>query len=902
LKNKYEIILLGPDEIVEELIQGKILCSLEKAIDVSASIKQNLKLCPYVDLIAHKDGWIWAIYYSAMPEQGATHFALVHADGNLLFKTIISDFRSHSMFSKLSYLNPPLKAKDNIKEARTAYYKYLENELGEIQFESMPTDKDAGAVKVNLENIFVPLSFEHTDEEELTDIRKVLEKSRKAAILAKPGGGKSTLIRRIALAYAYPERRLKVDDGLPDCNWFPIYIRCRDLGDNATKSIMEIISLVVTRAEIPKYGDGFNALTEMALQEGTALLLVDGLDEISNEKYRVCFADQLRTFVATYPNVHLIITSRVAGFRAVAGTLASYCEQYSIADFSEEQISSLSMKWHKAVMGDSGNPEEESDKVCNIIFSDRRILALAENPLLLTTLLFVKRWIGYLPTKKCQLYDEMIKLLLVTWNAVAHEKLDIEETEPQLAYIAYSMTLKGIQKITKDDLVFRINEVRKLLPELLSYTKVSAPTFINQVEERSSLLIQIGLEKNESGVLVHTYEFSHLSFQEYLTAKFIAEGWVNDLPIDVLKPHINKEHWKEVIPLTAVLMRRNAKEVVEYLLELSEKLICESSLDKPRNNKQLAPFHLANCIASEVSMNPELLEKAVIAITKCRDMIDEQRFGENSLGFFDILEIIIKSKYGDVFRETIENTIINGAYQNYLPEFVDTLADIQESLNKNKFNLTDILHLLEGDNLIDQVAGNFQMRLFSFENEQKFFISLKSEDNKNIERIFNIILKQLKTDDEVLIYSATWCIALSGYERSNIIPEAIVPLFARRLIELWINNSYLGELKEDISWGLFCIFAPCLQKNDFQDIEGLEITVKKNLESSENDYDFRAALNIAVLMEYLSKEEVYELLTRNRERIRYYSFKYLKSQDIDVDKILKQSASDFVIPESVEES
>lgn len=140
------------------------------------------------------------------------------------------------------------------------------------------------------------------------------------------------------------------------------------------------------------------------------------------------------------------------GYSAVAGTLASYCEQYSIANLEEKEIRYLSLKWHQAILGESDKTEADSNNVCDIILNDPRITALAENPLMLTTLLFVKRWVGYLPTKKYRLYEEMIKLLLVTWNAVAHDKLDMDETEPQLAFVAYYMTTQGQQKITRDKL------------------------------------------------------------------------------------------------------------------------------------------------------------------------------------------------------------------------------------------------------------------------------------------------------------------------------------------------------------------------------------------------------------------------------------------------------------------
>jgi len=909
-----ELVLLGPSEIVRELIQGNMLCSLENAVKQTPN--KDLELCKDVDLIAHEQGWIWVLYYSSNPHQSATHFALVHADGNLLLsniaESVIDTARSlGAAFSNLSYLSPSSKTELNKQAAQDAYFKYLENELGEIQFEGMPTDKDAGSVKVNLENIFVPLRFDYEsnskDEEESierqTTIEGVLGRTSKAAILAKPGGGKSTLIRRITLAYAYPERRLKVDDGLPERDWFPIYIRCRDLGDDATKSILEIIGSIVSRAEITRYSHEFDMLTEVALQEGSALLLVDGLDEISNENYRVRFVNQLRIFVATYPNVHLILTSRIAGFRAVAGTLAGYCAQYSIADFNEEQISSLSLKWHRAVLGDSGHPEEESQKVCGIIFNDQRIVVLAENPLLLTTLLFVKRWVGYLPTKKCQLYAEMIKLLLVTWNAVAHDRLDIDETEPQLAYVAYSMTVQGRQTITKDALERCVNEARRSLPELLGYTNLSASKFIDQVEERSSLLIQVGLEENDKGQLVPSYEFSHLSFQEYLTAKSVAEGWVPGLygstSLDVLKPHINEEHWKEVIPLAAVLIGRYAKEVVEYLVDLCDKLIDENGTIRKRDDEnQLAPFHLANCIASEVPMSRELLDKAIIAVVKCQKAIDSLRKSpDNHIGARDIYEVILKSKYGDIFKETIKKNLFERLYNTFLSEFIIAWIDVQKKICETEWDLSCILSLLESEDCEKQVTGALQMMLYAFDHNRRGsrnprHVGFMAEDAKVVASIYNHIAKMLQTDDELCIYSAAWCVSWSGYEELDSIPQTIVPSIAKRLVEIWTSGNLSGELRRMISWGIFSICTPDLQKTDFQDIDGVDLVTRKYLESPENDFDFSAAINLAVLTGSLAEKEVKNLLADSKFsmslKMRNAVPKFLKSQGFDVGEILRE--------------
>ena len=71
----------------------------------------------------------------------------------------------------------------------------------------------------------------------------------------------------------------------------------------------------------------------------------------------------------------------------------------------------------------------------------------------------------------------------------------MDETEPQLAFVAYEMTKKGSQKIIKDEMQKSIVRARREMPELLGYTTVTPFRFIDQVEERSSLLIQAGLEE-----------------------------------------------------------------------------------------------------------------------------------------------------------------------------------------------------------------------------------------------------------------------------------------------------------------------------------------------------------------------------------------------------------------------
>lgn len=655
------VILIKPGKIVEELIRGRILVSEEIAISSLSSIISGVKLLNYVDLLAYDEGWVWAFYFSNSSGQQASQFALVHAEGkplirNLAERVVSIDNNLNKLFDGLSLLNKDEStesSKQSLAVTSQKYFNYLENELGEIQFEGLPTDKEAGSVKVKLENIFIPLFLNKSrllrkreqsdiEKEEREAIGEILSTKSRLAILAKPGGGKSTLIKRIAIAYAFPERRKQINDSLPDMDWFPIFLRCRELGEKVTQSITDIIHTIPSRAEIHSCIDDFSVLVSSSLQNGNALLLIDGLDEIAEDKNRIAFVNQLRTFIATYPKLNIIVTSREAGFRVVGGSLASYCENYRVSNLINSEIEELCLKWHKAIIDESENTIKEANKLSELILRDSRIRVLAENPLLLTTLLFVKRWAGYLPTKRSVLYQEMIKLLLVTWNVEGHEILDIEEAEPQLAFVAYWMTTNGQQTISADELNYCLIEARKQMPEILGYTNINPSEFIKRVESRSSLLILSGHKRLDSGHISAMYEFLHLSFQEYLTAKaivkkFIPQSDASKKVVDIIKPNINNENWKEVIPLAAVLLERETKDLIEYLID-------KSKLVSPNEKKEgLAPSLLGSCLANEIQISPDLLGTALEWYAKNRYSILEK----------STTDIILKNKFGNTFRKRV---------------------------------------------------------------------------------------------------------------------------------------------------------------------------------------------------------------------------------------------------------
>lgn len=551
-RHRTKIVTLTGPQVVSELVKGRILIPKDRATELAGRCcaeQDHLVLDPNSELLAHERGWIWAVYYTS--GKARTCFVLIHSDGTLLARPladqiIAADRDCGGVLHALNCLNPqPPSGSDTdprVMEALAAYGQYVANECGYIQLDGLPADSDVGSRRLKLENLFVPLNLDlnekdiprgpkqvdigEEDFDEVTNrmpVGQVLQHHPRLALLASPGGGKSTL-QRLAVAYVDPARRAQVADNLPERNWVPLFIRCRELRSLARGSFAELLEALSQREPVRQHAQVFRAYVDRALLGGRILLLVDGLDEISDSGDRAAFVCTLRTALLAYPGTAMVITSREAGFRHVAAHLASVCTHATLSPFNEGDIRRLSVAWHREVVGNTEKVLADAKQLAATIVRNDRIKRLAVNPLLLTTLLLVKRWVGSLPTRRAVLYGKAVEVLLMTWNTEGHKPIPEEEALPQLCYVASAMMLAGVQKISRPRLAALLQEARDALPTELGYVQDTVDQFILRIEDRSSLLMMTGHDV-EDGRLVEFFEFRHLTFQEFLTALAMVDGW-----------------------------------------------------------------------------------------------------------------------------------------------------------------------------------------------------------------------------------------------------------------------------------------------------------------------------------------------------------------------------------------
>lgn len=660
-----KIHLLGPRRIIEELVSGRALVSREHAAELAGRCSTGsagLCLEADVELIGHQRGWIWVVYYAKAKFR--SHFALIHADGTVIAseiarEVIAADAACGGNLDRLHCLNPEPSGLANdetlVTNALEAYKKYIASECGYIQLDGLPADSEVGSRRMRLEQLFVPIHFElPKSDAESSDLEprgqrrlsfaRLLEVHSKIALLAAPGGGKSTLLKRLAVAYSDPKRKDEAQDGLPDGNWLPLFFRCRELRDLTRGSFSDLLDSLCQREPVRQYRETFRAYIDEQLLAGNVLLLVDGLDEISDPGDRAAFVSTLRTALLAYSDITFIATSREAGFRHVASHLAPFCGVATLSEFNSDDVKRLCIAWHLEVVGDTQKVRHDADQLATSISESDRVSRLVANPLLLTTLLLVKRWVGSLPTKRAVLYGKAVEVLLMTWNTEGHEPIADEEALPQLCYVASSMMLAGTQSISRSRLARYLKEARDFLQTELGYVKGSVEDFIHRVEDRSSLLMMTGLNV-EDGQLAEFFEFRHLTFQEFLTARAMVEGWhprrkPNDVLATVLKPHFHKSSWQQVIPLAAVL---GGKETEGLIAALTNEIKRRAAKESPTLGSILTA--LGNCLSDEAAAKPATIQAALRSLIQFDNDVEHSPYGKG----------ICTGKYGsDLRREARE--------------------------------------------------------------------------------------------------------------------------------------------------------------------------------------------------------------------------------------------------------
>jgi hypothetical protein len=746
------------------------------------------------------------------------------------------------------------------------YRSFLVRDCGQMTIEGVSADMDTGQRKFDLERLFVPLKvslcppdLKASDPDRSEKLAawkrqnnasfsfgKVLSKGRSLALLALPGGGKTLLLKRIAVAYADPARRGSSNDSLPELELFPVLIRCREWRDQIRAPIRTLLSNIATitgQAELAGFSDAILPL----LRKGKVLLLIDGLDEIHNDADRMVFVDHLEAFLDEYKNVRMIVTSREAGFNLVAPSLARFCERWRLAPLENEAITSLCIYWHRLMIGDTPAAIVEGQDVASAIVRNIALRRLAENPLLLTMLLVVKNGAGGLSPDRVTLYGRAVGVLLNTWNIRGHEPLNPREAVPQLSYVAFKMMQEGKQTATERELLILLEEARENLPHIRRYAKDSPHDFLKRVELRSSLLLEAG-HQIEGGMTVPFYQFRHLTFQEYLAAVAITEGHYSqyqqlDTIMVPLQNVLLTEEWKEVIPMVAALAKKQAEPLITALVEQGRQLrmLVEHgdamAIDEAWNLDQTklpaVISRLVQCLVEEAEATPATLSAALELIAY---------FAKGCLSKDDWITLC-QGPYGNDLYEQAWGIFANMNWQEeaWVMNTCASLAYRQknEEFWSSSIGHAQIVQLLESTNLKDISTALLICMGRVWHAAEELDIKLFPIGH---------IAKHLFNEDPAVWGPATWTWTNIRRRNPKMLPASSKIL--DKLMQRWFAGD-AEQLGDTVSYSLSCqlgmdrdAWVPSLTKNR-QAIVMSRLQKAINSESDSKKHGERAAFFIA---------------------------------------------------------
>lgn len=282
---------------------------------------------------------------------------------------------------------------------------------------------------------------------------------------------------------------------------------------------------------------------EFILETGRAVLLFDGLDEVRREGgQRAAVITGLRDFSHKYAEAQILLTCRVAATDYLFEDF-TYLE---IADFNDAQMETYARKWFHR------DPEKAEQFLAELGKEENRgVRDLGRSPLLLSLICLAFDETLGIPRRRVELYEEALDALLKRWDSSRkirrdeiYEKLSLGRKRQMFARLAAKHFEKGEIFFPKMQLAEEIADYLKNLPPADAADVPDGDAVLQAVEAQHGILVT-----RARGIC----SFAHLTFQEYYTARYIAEN-ASRGTLPGLMRHLGDPRWNEVFLLTASLL------------------------------------------------------------------------------------------------------------------------------------------------------------------------------------------------------------------------------------------------------------------------------------------------------------------------------------------------------------
>lgn len=271
-------------------------------------------------------------------------------------------------------------------------------------------------------------------------------------------------------------------------------------------------------------------------------LYLDGLDEIPSPEMRKAIVDLIYEGLTRWPNIQIVLTAR----DYIVGPWLSWLPKFRLSGFTQAHVEKLLTNWF----------DTEPDKIAafkNQLEQTSSLSNVLTVPLLATLVILVFRLTGNLPSSRKRLYEIFVELLNAGWDLAKGV-----HRGSQFGPVLKLAILKRIAYTAHDN---RIKQISEALIKPAIRTSLRSNKAELQWREVLNEIIRDGLLE-VSGA---TYTFSHLSFQEFLSASTLTGDPNDNRRNRILKEFLGGDNWWKEVLCFYLEISSNIKELYEWI-------------------------------------------------------------------------------------------------------------------------------------------------------------------------------------------------------------------------------------------------------------------------------------------------------------------------------------------------
>ncbi len=355
----------------------------------------------------------------------------------------------------------------------------------------------------------------------------------------------------------------------------------------------------------------------------------------------------------------------------------------------------------------------------------------------------------------------------------------------------------------------------------------------------------------EAGRTVPFYQFRHLTFQEYLAAVAAVEGHYmeydkSDTVLTPIAPFLESEEWKEVIPMAAVLARKQAEPIIAQLVEKANvfRAQVEKDEDVPivpieelktfgRGEEPPPVTRLIKCLVEEAEAAPETLMAALqhIAFFSCGFESEEN------------LCMLSRGPYGAELLHQVWLLYVSMQWQNSF-EILNTYALLAPLTNEyGQEGWASIKKLLSSDKPEEITRGLFAcVGMLQRINRIEGRVNEGAEICLSDEKLMKDIVSYLCVNNPALILAATYALTHIWDSGPYYLSQHPVPIpTLDQLLALRLDDTHKAL-------SLWCSIAFSVKGSIIRSAwtpelgEAERALIRNSIENSMKNYDFNGGL------------------------------------------------------------